>query len=350
MDGIRTQADKIKNWGALAYFFWLCWWAISFFSWFWKRYAAHELLFVFDKQENRLLFLDFTNHYMGGKLAVSPLRHSIYDPTVQLNFYRQLLAPQHVDVSQYCQVTPWFFLYMVPFGLFPIEISYLIWNVLWCTFGLICLDQLVRYLGMKDVKERIFLCAWLFGFYPAQDTIIGGQNSWMLLGLLALYCRFWFESRDIACGVSLGLSLIRPQYFLFLLIPAIAQRRWRIVAASFSTCFILLFMSGLVFGFDTVINYPKLVAAVDSADWAVIPWRMVSIRGPLTILLEQKLAFQISSAIALLALVAFFFMWTKTKTSKAALLPAFAATIVGMLVFSPHTHVHDLICLQFRLF
>jgi hypothetical protein len=314
--------------------------AFGFFVWLGRQYMAHELFYVFDRQSNSFRFLDFDNSYMCAKLAASPLRHAVYDPASQLSFFKQWLAPLQITTSPYCQVVPWYFVFAIPFGLFPLPVAYVIWNLLFCSFGIIGLRQLMRYLGRFDRKERIFLYVWLFAFFPAQAAIFDGQNSWFLLGLSALYCKFWLESRDTPCGIVLSFVTVKPQYFLYLLIPAIAQRRWRILAVALFSCLVFLVISGLVIGFDNIVNYPKVLTRIESGDLAVYPRHMVSIRGPVSILLGQNLGFQIGTGIFFLSMILLFFMWLRTP--KTAVLPAFAATIMGMVVFSPHTHPYDL--------
>jgi hypothetical protein len=158
--------------------------------------------------------------------------------------------------------------------------------------------------------------------------------------VLALFCRFFLDSRDTACGIMLALLALKPQYLPFLLLPIIAQRRWQALFAFAASLIGLSLAAAAYFGLPTVLGYPAVLANMESFRVDVYPAWMVSLRGPLSMFLDHKLALEMSLIVSLMALAVLFLIWRKAKGQ--AISVTVALTVVAMLVFSPHTHSYDL--------
>ena len=316
-------------------------WFVGFIIWLVRLEVSGRLFFY--ASNGSLYFGDFVSFYMSGKIALSDVRAQIYSPAVQLEFYNHVIAPLHIYKSPFAQGTPWFFLLMAPFAQYRLEIAYVLWTLFSLVIGLSGLVLLRKYARQGSIgdiaKFTISVCA----SYPALSAIRDGQNSWLLEGLMAFFCLFWFRQRDIACGIMLGLTCIKPQYLLFLVVPVLAMLRFKVLVCAGITVAVFVLLSTLVFVWPTVISYPSVLSIAEKISPEVLPTWMASIRGPLSLLLPRDLAFQISSIVMLLAAVFLFVLWRRVYDgSFGNQRMVMAITIVIALITSAHTHVYDL--------
>lgn len=164
-------------------------------------------------------------------------------------------------------------------------------------------------LKLIDWKMPLWLLAitilWAVLFYNSSRTIILGQFAGpvflaMVAALLALK-----QDRDLAAGLLLALSTIKPQMtFLLviaLLIWAVGQQRWRFIG-SFVVAMLVLFglsfllLPGWLFSFvDQVLFYPAYTITGSSL-WVVTgyywPWLGKPVENGLVLLLLAYLIWQ----------------------------------------------------------
>jgi hypothetical protein len=191
---------------------------------------------------------------------------------------------------------------------------------------------------------RIFLIGML-GCYPVEWLIRDGQNSWLLLAPFCLYLYGWFAKKDFPGGAGLACLIIKPQYLVCMAIPAIACRRWKLLASAVTVATVHMLLAWKVFGTNTLIAYPSMLRSTESSNPAVFPSWMISLRGPMTILLGKEKALVVATAIYAIALLALFAFWwlSAAKASETKTRIAFAITVLACLITSPHTHIYDFV-------
>ena len=180
---------------------------------------------------------------------------------------------------------------------------------------------------------------------PYEWLINDGQNSAFVLAALGLMLYSWFRGNDTAAGIALALMSIKPQYALFLAIPAIAMRRWRVLQSAIASGLVLLGLCALIFGVKTLIAYPALLHQTEKTDPAVFPTWMVSIRGPLSILMDLDQALSISTILYAVAFLALLVFWLRSaaRGTQTKIRIAIGITLMSCLLTSPHTHIYDLV-------
>lgn len=298
---------------------------------------------------NSFSFIDYVAFYSAGKIVLSDARAQIYQFATQLAAYNKTLteslgAKISVDHIPLGQSVPWFFAMLAPFSLMPILISYIAWCLAGMSLSGFWLWKILRQNGYTSLFSALFLLG-VAGSYPYEHLMDDGQNSAFILAALAFMLYSWFRGNHIASGVGLALVSIKPQYAVFLLIPVIAMGRWKVLASAAVTGSVLVIVSALIFGIKTLIEYPALLHQTEKSDPAVFPTWMVSIRGPLSILMDLDLALNISTimfAIAFLIMLGFWLRFV-SKASQNKIRIAMAITLLVCMLASPHTHIYDLV-------
>lgn len=294
-------------------------------------------------------FIDFVAFYSAGKTVLSNARDQIYQFATQLAAYNQTVTESlgitaNVDHIPLGQSVPWFFAMLAPFALMPLLISYVVWSFAGIGLSGISLWKLLKQSGYSKAFCALFLLC-VAGSYPYEWLINDGQNSAFILAAFALFLYNWLRGNDILAGLGLALMTIKPQYALFLAIPALAWGRWKLLASAGVSTGIFIAISAAIFSVKTLIAYPELLHQTEKTDPAVFPTWMVSVRGPLSIIMNLDQALSISTVLYAITFFAMIAFWWKLvdKTSEVQVRIAMGITLMACLLTSPHTHIYDLV-------
>lgn len=304
---------------------------------------AQKQLFV-SVSNGHLTFSDFVLFYLAGKMTLSADAHNVYDPQTQLNWFNQLLAPWHLDKPFYFQDMPFVFPLMTPLAHLPMQDAYFVWLAICVPFGLASLYFVMGRLTKLSRLQRLAVLLGVLASFPALTNIRMGQQAWFLLGFECLY--FWclFAKRDIGAGVALACTSFKPHYSLFLVMPALAMQRWKVVAAAAIMELALCILAGATIGWQNIFSYPQILMHAESTKefLGVESAKMVSIRGITSQLMPQEAAIPLSFLVMVIALIACFFFWQKTAKHNLDQKLAACLTILLCLLASPHSHAYDL--------
>ena len=292
---------------------------------------------------------DFVHFYIAGKVARSAQRSQLYSWDIQKHFLEKITPiplPKEDFMTQY---SPIVFLMMAPFSLLPIDYAHLLFDVIGGLVGLFGYFTLSLYLLDSKNKMAGWILLGALASVHSGMTWLTGQISWFYLGIACFYVAFMLKKQNILAALCLTLAFIKPQYALMLLIPAFCLRRFRLL---FYTCgWGLLFFAICtgVFGFEAMINYPKVLNQVELS---VHTQAMYCLRPILELFLPNKIAYV--SSIFLLLLVFLYLLVTgliqlkanwELKENSEFIRWLLAVVIVAAVLFSPHTHSHDLLLL-----
>jgi hypothetical protein len=300
-----------------------------------------------SRQESRLFFCDFAKYYVCGKLAISEDRYKAYDRAVQADYTARFALGDAKVQEEFIHYPPMDFPLMAPLSALSFEHSFLAF----CFLGnaiFIAGTFLLNRATACFANFRILVFFWLavFGSVPMLRTFVLGQTSVFLTGIIALYVFSILKDRPAWGGIALALTSIKPQYTLFLAIPALAQRRYKLIIWA-ALCEVLMILGAVAtIGIKNVINYPAILLhseqTVELAGAFVS--EMVNVRGLLANLFDDSIAAKTSAIFALLAMTYLAFLWLKfcrdPKDSPQARL-LLAITVMFALTFSPHTHLYD---------
>lgn len=173
-----------------------------------------------------------------------------------------------------------------------------------------------------------------------------GQQSYIYLILESLF--FWalLKRRELLAGIALAFVSMKPHYCLFLACSALAQKRWKLIAAAATTELLLLTAAALVLGWQNVIGYPAMLmhAEQTTAFLGVEAQKMVSFRGLATVLFGTQFSLHASMFVMAIGLVCTLVLWKRAQIKGLTDLSwPIALTVLLSLVTSPHTHVYDLV-------
>lgn len=310
----------------------------------------------------KLDLTDFSQFYQAGQLIISPRAHLVYDPETQIWWSLGLIYP-HIPIKGhfYNQSVPFLYLFCIPYGKLPYNISYVVWCLTTELMALVSLIALLRQslptLPGKNRLIALILCL-AFASIPAYLTVWHGQTTFILIAAMSLAIYFWLRQKDILTGVFLALSTVKPQYILLPFATMLGLKRFKVIAALVITEIILFALAGCFMGFDTVLMYPKiLVTAENSTRFAgVNPHVMASLRGVLSVLMPHKIAMLITTLALFASLIPAAILARKTiappisdsntqvaVSIRERFLLAFIYTLA--LVLSPHSHYFDCLLL-----
>jgi len=136
----------------------------------------------------------------------------------------------------------------------------------WAAFSLICwaasLWLLIRELLHSEFGRQLRQSIWwpvflaaLINFPPVLVHMTWGQLQLPLLLLLTLAWLCLRRERPAAAGVLIGLTIALKLFPLLLLLPLLAQRRWRCIAAALGTAALVLGPSFAGVGWDQTVFY-----------------------------------------------------------------------------------------------
>ncbi|MBA3857165.1 MAG: hypothetical protein C0507_09690 [Cyanobacteria bacterium PR.3.49] len=294
-------------------------------------------------------FIDYVAFYSAGKTVLSGARDQIYQFATQLEAYNRTVTESlgisaNVDHIPLGQSVPWFFAMLAPFALMPLLVSYIVWSLAGIGLSGLSLWRLLKQNGYTTMFSALFLLC-VAGSYPYEWLINDGQNSAFILAAFGLMLYSLFCGNDTAAGIGLALMTIKPQYAIFMMVPVVAMRRWRLLGSTVAVVTALVGFSALIFGVKTLVDYPALLHQTEKTDPAVFPTWMVSIRGPLSIVMDLDKALNISTIVYALGLLALILFWLKyaARASQTKVRIAMGITLMACLLTSPHTHIYDLV-------
>ncbi len=316
---------------------------------------AHKLIvplsdarWFIDKKTNEYHVIDFFQYYQASELARSKLDScNVYNPDRQRTWFNDLVAPLSSNEVFYNQQPPNFFPFLYPISLLQANYSYVTWCILQTAFGLGSLYALGSC-GALTKKDRILFLLGALASFPAYSLIWHGNTTFWLVGWLSAYVLCFLKKRDLLGGVFMSFATFKPQYMFLMLLPALATKRIKLLAAFAVTELILLGIASIIIGADNVISYPGIVKKAESYAGfiGVNPQVMISLRGVFAQFLSIHDSLAYTSAAMFLSLIPVFFVWIKFQNQEKNLPLLWALTICIAVLLSPHCHVFDFLLLS----
>ncbi len=287
--------------------------------------------------------IDFLAYYAGGYLLRYVDGHQMYDIKLQQAIQTDVLEKYHVSTPR-----------LYPYNHPPVDLPilylaatdkynafYLRWITILILFhiaSLFVIANLLQILSWQPKYIRWIILAGLL-FYPLHIAYIKGQDSAMLLFAATMWTYGILTKKDHATAFGLGLSMIRPQIGLALLLPTLAYkpRLFRPLAMWGAGFFVINFpwigtrgiidflqmlrRSGQGYGFDV-----DIMATLMGAILRSVP--------TINVTLFHAIGYSVYFSVILLLM----FIWRKQTKIGGALI-GFSLLII--LIVSPHTHNHD---------
>ncbi|MBS2011244.1 MAG: DUF2029 domain-containing protein [Cyanobacteria bacterium SZAS TMP-1] len=334
--------------------------AILFLTLAGSAFVGHT--FTEQRKTARLFYCDFAKYYVCGKIAASPDRLKAYDAKVQADYLVKDALGDPSAPEEFIHYPPMDFPLMAPLATLPIEQCFLVF----CLSGSLIFLTGTFFLsraaagagaGFNSINALLFFWLAVFGSVPMLRAFALGQTSLFLAGITAVYIFAWMRKRSFLAGLALALTSIKPQYSVFLVVPALACRRYKLVLWAALCELVMVLAAVATIGPQNVINYPQIVLhAEQTANLAGgFVSEMVNVRGLLAIFMADSVAVKIAGGLSLIAWFYLASLWwkfgglqkgepTRARAHTVALL--LATTVLYCLTFSPHTHLYDLVILS----
>jgi len=292
-------------------------------------------------------YADFRHLYTAGFMVRSGHAHELYDYDTQKSFQDALVSRE--EIAMPFNHLAYEALLFIPFSLLPYRTAY-------CAF--LAVNLVLLAISFRLLRPRLDNLAgvwrWLpaamfLGFLPIAAALMHGQDSILLLTLLAAAVVALGQGRELTAGVLVGLGLFKFQIVIPIALLFLAWRRWR-----FSAGFAL---SGAVVGAGSlwlvgraqVVVYSRSLISMsvsgshlDRFRYGIYPGVMPNLRGLISGLAGPHLpVFWIQAAT--FALSGLTLLWVKTRApwrqqgANALLLAITAGAVV-----SYHLYIHDM--------
>ena len=194
-----------------------------------------------DNPEGGPQHADFRQLYTAGYMVRTGHRRQLYDYAAELEF-------QHKLVSQQAYILPFYRPAYEALVLSPLSFLSLV-HAFWVMVGLNAVFLTLTFLALKSCMGTVARVGnWLppvifVSYYPVMVAIMRGQDTILLLFLLAAAYACLSRGLSVRAGILTGLGLFKfhltlPLAFLFLI-----WRRWRFFAAFAMTALLLAGLS-----------------------------------------------------------------------------------------------------------
>jgi Glycosyltransferase family 87 len=216
---------------------------------------------------------DFRQLYTGGYMLRTGHAYELYDYDAQQRFENSVVSPaklvlpiNHLAYEE---------LLFAPLSLLKYRAAYLVFMAV--NLGLLYLS--FRLLRAPSV---IFV-----GFLPVILTLLQGQDSILLLALLAAAWATWRKHHEGLAGALVAVGMFKFQIVIPVAIAFLLWRRWRFFAAFTACALILVVLSAWIVGMAAMHQYMRSLSSMSVAlhssaeqyRYGVAPQAMPNLRG-----------------------------------------------------------------------
>ena len=219
---------------------------------------------------------DFVNFYVGASIVCAGNGAKLYDRQIQDAAFKSILG--HTS-NQYFLHPAFEAGAFAPLTLLSLEQAFILWTLI--NVALLGLLPLILMRCIPLVAERPYLGLLGFCFLPALTAIVLGQDSVLLLFVIASSYLLIQKQKDPAAGLVLSLATIKFQYVLILLPLLLVARKLRVGAGFGLGCAFLGVAFSLITGPPGLLEYFRFVRSFEthSGYGGLNPTLMVNARG-----------------------------------------------------------------------
>ena len=290
---------------------------------------------------------DFRQLYTAAYMIRTGHGHELYDYQAQKQFQDTLVSREELALPfirpAYQAVV------MVPFSLFRYRTAYLLFLALNLGLVALCFSLLKPHMPNLSAAWRWLPPAMLSTFLPVNVALMQGQDSILLLVLLAAAFVALHRGRGFAAGTLVGLGLFKLQIVIPIAILFFAWRRWRFSAGFALSSAFAMGVSLWVIGLEQAKAFVHSLFAVGgavapAANQIKFPLRttlMANLRGLIAGLTAGKLS-STTILILTISLSAAVLLALAIRLRKQAPADAMLLAITASVVVSYYLFIHDL--------
>jgi hypothetical protein len=296
---------------------------------------------------------DFASFYTAGKILQRGQGARLYERTLQWKIQQEFAPTVTIRSGPLPYIRPAFeALLFLPLANFGYPVGY----ALWTAVKLLALFTIpfvvpVETGGAKPMRYAALEILACLAFFPIAFDLIQGQDSILLLLLLALAFTSLQRGAEGRAGVFLGLGLFKfhlviPIFCIFLL-----RRKTRIIRGFLATAVILLLLSGLLVGWSGMLAYPRYLWDLNRNPGllGIKSRSMPNLRGLISPLLPlgaiPTTVHWMLVIVVLLGIVITAKLWRVDRESR-ALAAGFSLSVVTTILTSYYANSYDLTLLM----
>jgi hypothetical protein len=237
-------------------------------------------------------YADFTSFYTAGKIVASGQSTRLYDPQKQWQVQQEFASKVEIRRGPLPYVRPPFeALLFLPFAGLAYPAAFLIWTVIKVAL-LLLFSFILPLSNWKCGKPGTLILQSLlcFAFFPVGFDMLQGQDSVLLLLILAVALRLLRQDAELQSGAVMALGLFKFHLIVPLLLIFVLAKRGRIVLGFLATAAVLFLVSFSMVGWSGVLEYPRYLWHLNSVPGLGIlqARNMPNLRGILTVLLGNR--------------------------------------------------------------
>jgi hypothetical protein len=234
---------------------------LTFFNGLVLPLAKNHFLFVTPAGVNGQSDVsDFTTFFACGllnkdRITASP-KMDIYDPILLTQTVERLIAPMRPVEVYSIQYPPMMFALTTPLACFDI---YTAWKI-WFFISSLCLIAAFLFTVYRFLPDRPLLMLGLLMFFlnaPVSHNLSIGQSTSFEAAIIAITMSFLIGKNYFWAGIIAGLSLLKFQDALIILIPGICLGRTKFFYGFLWSVLIEGLLSIFVVGTDNIFNFVK---------------------------------------------------------------------------------------------
>lgn len=318
-------------------------------------------VWIHDKQmfayisDNHPYLTDFCIYRAAGKLAIMAMQAptNIYDIHLQDQVLRSIIAPVIPERPWVIQSPPPVFVFSSLLTFTSMTVSWAIFCLIGNTFFLFALYKLIE----KDLKARkdfAFIALAVCSSFPFWVCNRQGQLAMFTVPSTILFWTLIRSKQNLGAGFSVALLLMKFQYLPFISAAGVVLGKVRFIVGAAVACSFILVASGMLLGWQNIIDYPKTMVPAEFATnlyTGINPAEQQNLRAMLVRITGVDSPFNsmlcmivcLSSALALLIA-----WWKGVQKVDPDNRFKFLCTVtmVCSLVFSPHAHTQDYLLLS----
>lgn len=287
---------------------------------------------------------DFRAYYAVGKIAISDQPREVLNPEVQRQFYCRFSTPPGASCADYSEIpyAPIFAVLMMPFAGLPLNVSYVVWSFM----GIVGFAAGITLLGFSRSERAspivpVAVVIGTLASLPALRCLILGQASFVIAALIALYFMLWMRGHERLAGVVMALTTFKIQFIPYTLIPALAQKKWRILVSFAITELVLFGVAFAVLGEKPFVDYVSLTTRMGGRPWQDA-YTMLCVRSIYSYL-PHGIAIALSILTCLAGIAAVYLLWRSAPALDSGRSSCWliASSIVLLLLTSVYSNLYD---------
>jgi hypothetical protein len=259
--------------------------------------VAHQMLLAILYVPLALRGLDdFRQLYTGGYMVRTGHAAELYDYDTQRRF-EELLIPTGLNFTLPINHLAFEALLFVPLSLLSYKVAYWVFLAFNGALLILCARLLGRRLRTERGKWKWLPALLLLAFFPIPRAMEKGQDSIILLTLLAGGLWAFDQGKEFVAGLLVGIGIFKFQVVIPMALLFLIWRRWRFSAGFVASAGAAALLSLWLVGVEGAKQYAcmllsmsvRLISDVDMFRYGTHPRDMINLRGLLSAMFEGKL-------------------------------------------------------------